>query len=139
VTGLNQTMSSFIYPCRLLFRWIAPKQKYHFAFFFFVQYSYHFIGKVFPSLLGMTVGFSLSDRQDGVQQQDSLLGPMFEIAMVLFYGKIVNRFRNYVFKRWRDCNKTNEDKFISWNGRILDERIAALGDNILLTLDIFLN
>lgn len=77
----------------------SPKQK-HQALPFFGQAMHHRIGKKFPAFVLMRAGLMGTNGEGGVEQQDSLAGPAFQIARgQRLQAQILTNFAKDVFER----------------------------------------
>lgn len=78
-------MPTFVYGGRLFMGRRAPQEKYQ-TLWTLVELLDNLIGKLLPPTSGVTVGLASSDRQDRIEQQDTLLCPVIQIT--------VRRWRN---------------------------------------------
>ncbi len=59
---------------------LSPEDKNQ-SFVLLVQYIDHLIGKAFPALSSVRVGLTVANAEHGIEQQDSLFGPVAEVPM----------------------------------------------------------
>ena len=83
-------------------RGLSPQQK-HQILLLLIENFHNSVSQLFPAVTSMTIGLSASNRQDSIQEQDSLVGPIFEVTVRrrIRNPHIGMSFLEDVNQRWR--------------------------------------
>lgn len=88
----------------------SPEHKYY-GSIFFVDFTDHGVGKIFPAFSLMGSGCMCADRKNSIQKENSLLSPFYEITVIRnITAEFVVKLLIYILKRRRRINSGFTEK-----------------------------